>query len=432
MKNRKLKSKFKLVLYLAAAFFYLSVLLIHPGVVGYAEAAGDETAKAAPAPLLEKGHPVAWWFVFKFNAHSFPGCGGGERACPFGGDVQNYTLGQQFVYASSETEKLQKGVGCVGETMTDPLGATFEEVYDNTFYYVIWNDQFYDDPAITGCTKECGSPWGHSKGMLAWNEAGEGLVMQVTTPSWPAAGSKLSPRKADGNTLGCVEDDDVKVSQDFFAVKLTKDDLVKVLKALKNASVVTDPENRQIVNNGGPAEVQDLVKSLGIKSHSHAVTKDTLSSGIELISKPSALHVPPWQMVSAELGGIPIRAATWWANPKIPSTTASTHIACWDDHLGKPGPVEIAITGQWDGKTFGLKGGPGPDFNHAKIGVSTSGTHHYAIFGDMNQQGTLSGENCASSQNGRGGLFYVISDKVLSDGITNLIKGDSAPAGNPE
>ncbi len=147
---------------------------------------------------------------------------------------------------------------------------------------------------------------------------------------------------------------------------------------------------------------------------------------MELISKPSAVHVPPWQMISAELGSVPLRAATWWANPQIPSTTASTKIPCWSDSLGKAGPVEIAITGQWEGKTFGLKGGPGPDFNHAKIGVSTGGDHHYSIFADMNQQGALSG-NCASSQNGRGGLFYVIDNKGLFDGVTNLIKGDAAP-----
>src|SRR5204863_8132467 len=120
----------------------------------------------------------------------------------------------------------------------DPVGATFDGVYNDGFFYVIWNDQFYGDPAIAGCTNSCSSPWGHSKGMLAWNDAGDGFVMQVSTPSWPAAGSKLSPRKTDGNTLGCVTDDDVKVSQHFFALKLTKDDVVKVLKALKNASVV--------------------------------------------------------------------------------------------------------------------------------------------------------------------------------------------------
>ena len=109
-----------------------------------------------------------------------------------------------------------------GDTTADPIGATFEEVYDNSFHYVIWNDQFYDDPEINGCSKSCSGPWGHSKGMVAWNDSGEGFVLQVTTPSWPAAGSKQFPRKTDGNTLGCVKDNDVQVSQDFFALKLTE------------------------------------------------------------------------------------------------------------------------------------------------------------------------------------------------------------------
>lgn len=410
---------------LLIAFVCLTIFSGLPWHTGYAWAADN-----APVPILAKGHPVDWWFVFKFNAKSFPNCGAAtneQRACPFGGEPQSYAFGQQYVYASSENPTLQKGGGCVGGTISDPLGATFEQVYNGSPYYVIWNDQFYDDPKITGCTKECGSPWGHSKGMLAWNDAGEGFVLQVTTPSWPASGSKDFPRNHDGNTLGCVIDDDVKVSQHFFSLKLTKDDVVQVLEALKNASVVTDPTNRQVVNNGGPSDVQNLVSGLGTRSKSTSIIKVQLSSGVGLLSKPSALHVPPWQLVSAELGSVPLRTATWWANPQIYSTTASTEISCWADNIGKAGPVEIAISGQWDGTTFGLKGGPGPDFNHAKIGVSTSGANHFSIFGDMNQQGTLSGQNCGSSQNGRGGLFYIIENKLLSDEIANLIKGDSAP-----
>ena len=395
-------------------------------------------SQTSPAPLLQTGHPVTWWFVFKFNAKAFPGCDG-ERTCPFGGQVQNYSaFSQQYVYASSEDRALQKGKDCLGATATvDPVGATFDKAYNGSFYYVVWNDQFYDDPKIAGCTKSCGGPWGHSKGMLVWNDAGEGFVLQVTTPSWPASGSQNFPRMHDGNTLGCVTDNDVEVSQDFFALKLNKDDVVKVLKALVNASVVTDPGIPQIVKNGGPKEIQDLVSGLGSRSASRTVLDEMLSSGVRLISKPSHLNVPPWQMVSAELGGVSLRAATWWATPKIYSTTASTEMGCWDDALGKPGPVEIATTGQWDGKTFGLTGGAGPNFNHAKVGVSTSGTHQYAIFGDMNQQGALSenytrqGQKCSSSQNGRGGLFYVIDDKVLSGAVAHLIKGGTAPTKVP-
>ncbi|NVN93349.1 MAG: hypothetical protein HXX11_22515 [Desulfuromonadales bacterium] len=382
-----------------------------------------------PAPLLEKGHPVDWWFVFKFNAATSPGCGGtAQRNCLFGGAVQDYKgqYSQQFVYASSENPALQQGTGCVGDTLKDPVGATFDEIYNGSFNYVIWNDQFYGDPAIQGCGDSCGSPWGHSKGLVAWNDTGEGYVMQVSTPSWPASGSASTPR-ADGNTLGCIHDNDVKVSQHFFALKLSKDDIKKVIQALQNASVVTDPTNKQIVHNGGPSDVQELVKQLGIKSSVATQMVTTLSSGVKLISKPSELHVPPWQMVSATLDGTPLRAATWWANPKIETTSTTTKIDCWSNSLGAPGPVQIATSGQWNGKVFSLKGGPQLDSNHAKIGVSTNTSQPYAIFGDLNQQGALSG-NCASSQNGRGGLFYVLNNKPLFDGLTNLIKGETATA----
>jgi hypothetical protein len=89
--------------------------------------------------------------------------------------------------------------------------------------------------------------------------------------------------------------------QHFFALKLSKGDLIQILKALQNASVVTDPANRQIVSNGGPPDVQDLVGQLGKRSGATTRTHVKLSSGVEIISKPSGEHVPPWQMVSATL-----------------------------------------------------------------------------------------------------------------------------------
>jgi len=427
--NHMHKSRLVVVL-LAVVVLFAPAISDHHGGIGYSGNLAFAGEKA-PAPLLKKGHPVDWWFVFKFNAATFPGCeGGAERICLFGGTVQDYRgkYGQQYVYASSKNPTLQKGGGCAGDTLNDPIGATFNQVYNNSYYYVLWNDQFYEDPKIKGCTKSCGSPWGHSKGMLSWNDAGEGFVMQVSTPSWPAAGSNSSPRRNDGNTLGCVEDNNVKVSQHFFALRLDKDDLILVLKALQNASVVTDPANKQIVLNGGPSDVQALVESLGKISRGASYMKVKLSTGVVLVSKPSALHVPPWQFISATMGGMPLRAATWWASPKIQSTTRETEITCWDNDLGTPGPVEIAITGKWDGTTIGLKGGPQLDSNHAKIGVSIDPDQPYAIFGDLNQQGALSGEKCSSSQNGRGGTFYILKNKTLLHSVTSLIAGDTAPS----
>ena len=409
----------------------------------------------APTPLAGKNQPVDWMFAFKFNAASFPGCtDDGVAPAPgtpgiFGGTVQEYKNGhsQQYVYATSKNPALVKGEGCVGATYGDPLGATFAQIYNNPgYHYVLWNDQFYGEPI-----SNLDSPWGHSKGVVAWNQDGEGLVLQVSTPSWPGSGSKEDPRET-GNTLGAIgDDDDIEVSQHFFALKLSKDDLVEVLKALANASVATDTSQPPIVRNGGPADVQELVKALGIPASQSkektpqppalpgqpACTISQLSSGVQLISKPSALHLPPWQLVSAELGGVSLRVASWWAAPEIYSTDAGVEIDGWPANLREPGAVSIATTGSWDGTTLGLTGGMGTTFNHAKIGLSTDASQPLCIFGDMNQQGALRanyahpGQTMGSSQNGRGGTFYVLQNQQLFDSLTQLLKGDTAPTSPP-
>jgi hypothetical protein len=407
----------------------------------------DSPPCAAPYPMLTKGHPVEWFFVFKLNASVFPKCGDGSdtRTCTFDSGLQaadyKQGFGQRYLVSSNEAPALADGgPQCVGTSTSDPVGATFDEVYNGGYHYLIWNDQFHDLPpsAVLNCPKgDCGSPWGHSKGMLAWNDAGEGFVMQVSTPSWPGAGNPNFHRKI-GNTLGCiVGDDDVGVSQHFFALHLNKSDLIQVLTGLNEASVATDPTNPQVASStaGSPPEIVKLVSTLGVKSNQTGLDGSmpvTLSSGVQFIAKPSGLHVPPWQMVSAELGGVPLRAATWWADPYITSTTAETPVPCWDSALaagsvrGKPGAVDIAATGTWGspGKTFRLESSPGTNGNHAKVGVSTTATDHYAIFGDENQQGTLGGpgEDCGRSQNGRGGMFFVLHNEPLSTSLGALIE----------
>ena len=142
------------------------------------------------SPMVDKNHPVDWVFIFKFNAKNFPECDRGKDTSGiFGGTMRDYKgrYSQQYVFASSANPKLQKGKGCIGTSLTDPLGASFAQIYDNDCNYVLWNDQFYDAPIANG-----DSPWGHSKGALAWNDAGEGMVLQVSTPSW--AGVFLAAR----------------------------------------------------------------------------------------------------------------------------------------------------------------------------------------------------------------------------------------------
>jgi deoxyribonuclease II len=391
-------------------------------------------ASSAVTPLLAAGKPVDWWFAFKFNDNTFPGDESKEpNPAIFGGVPTKYKNGfcLNYAYASSAHPALQMGAGSIGSSMDDPLGATFGQIYFGSNNYVLWNDQFYNNPIKTE-----GSPAGHSKGALTWNNSGEGFVLQVSTPSWPGSGSAKNPRQNDGNTLGSIADDDVLVSQHFFALKLTPADVEAVLTGLVNASVVTDQSQPSIFNGGGPANLVALAKKLGQKSSASAVFTKVLSSGVTLISKPSGLQVPPWQMVSAQLGGVPLRAATWWETPFIFSTDETTPMSCWDTSLGKAGAVQIATTGSWQGKTIGLKGEAEPTGNHAKVGISTAAGKPHCIFGDMNQQGALSPhdkETCASSQNGRGGLFFVLDNPTLCESLTELLRGDSAPvAGTPE
>lgn len=381
-------------------------------------------AQDAPSPLLDTHTPVHWWFAFKFNSATFPNsCSTALRACPFGGTLQpDSHVSQEFAIASSSDPMLKAGGACVGGAATDPLGATFNEIYSGKLSYVVWNDDFGTDPLPLK-----GAGWGHSKGVLAWDQNGNGLVLQVSTPGWPGSGSSAFPRKI-GNSLGCVlGDNNIEVSQHFFALKLTKDDVLAVLDAMRKARVPTDPTIKQIVKNGDPPEIRVLVQVLGKATKDAAVGKSKLSSGVVLISKPPGLHVPPWQLVSEELGGEPLRVATWWHSPQINTTTATTSMGCWDTALKKPGAVEIATSGTWEGKSIGLQGIAAPNGNHAKVGVST-GSHTYAIFGDMNQQGSLSKPNCASSQNGRGGMFFVVEDAALFHSVSDLLTGDSAPA----
>lgn len=389
------------------------------------------------APLLGDGTEADWFFVFKLPTAGFQGCSG-TPSCIFGGDVQQYrtAFGLQYLEAHSvggSTSALQQFSNCLGSS-DDPVSKTFKQVYDGTAAnYIIWNDQLYGDPQPNLSPKcyatECGAPWGHSKGFVAWGEDGTGFIMQVSTPDWPGNGDSAKSR-SQGNTLGCVLDDDVKVAQHFFALRLsTVDDTRNVLKALQVASVVTDPSQSQLVKlTKGPTDLATLANSLGQLSSTTQPLDATLSSGVRLIAKPNALAVPPWHMVSA-LASIGLRTATWWASPKINSMKAGTP-GCWDSSLPAAGEVQVALTGSWSGSPLGFRGISSTSGNHAKIAHSLTGST--SVFGDMNMQGMYSPSDgsCSASQNGRGGLFFLLEDATMHDGIQSLLAGTTSSYGS--
>jgi hypothetical protein len=251
--------------------------------------------------------------------------------------------------------------------------------------------------------------------------------MQVTTPDWPGSGSSSYPRETEGNTLGCCKDDNVEAAQQFFALKLTSSDVKSVVAALQQAMVVTDPTNPQVVKlTDGPSDIAALAQNLAQNVSNTTPYDATLSSGVRLIAKPSYLYVPPWQLVSAMTGSA-LRTATWWDGDTINSQYAGTP-GCCSSELGTPLEVQVATSGQWAGKTLNMTGTY--TGNHAKIAYSLNGTLN--VMGDMNQDGSYDGVEhwCGASQNGRGGLFFVLDDAVLHQGLVSLLTGDTAPYGS--
>lgn len=409
--------------------FVAAILSLAPAVAQPAAA-----ATPPPVPMVSDGHPADWVFAYKFNAKSYPSSATDPaRRCPFGGELQRgdrFRFSQKYAYASDAHPQLVMGSGLIGASTADPVGATFSEIYNGDYFYVVWNDQFQTPPLA-----QSGSKSGHAKGILVWNENGDGLVLQVSTPGWPGAGNVRRPRVGDGNTLGCLTSigNNIEFAQHFFALKLSPQDVVSVLQALVNARVVTTPGESIIRHVGGPAPIQAAAAGLGRPNGSKDVTDVMLSTGVRLISKPPALAVPPWHLVSAVLtragepNGPNLRTATW-APSKMEETTAPGDPGCWGFRL-HPGAIGIARWGSFANVPFKL----GSSSNHAKIGVSVNTPTKYTIFSDVNQDGPLAPKpKCDARQNGRGGMFFVLENAALHDSVEHLIAQPEADLLPPE
>src|SRR5262249_38740836 len=142
--------------WLLHAVLAAALLTIAPDLTAFGPHRIAQAQAPAPSPAIAQGQAADWRVGFKCHTKTFLGCGDNDgRECRFGGEPQAYDFSQQFVYASSADKHLQKGQGCAGATPSDPLGATFASIYDNDFYFIIWNDQFYGDPPIHGCGDSC-------------------------------------------------------------------------------------------------------------------------------------------------------------------------------------------------------------------------------------------------------------------------------------
>jgi len=143
--------------------------------------------------------------------------------------------------------------------------------------------------------------------VLAWNDDGDGVVLQVTTLG--VAGLRQQEVHAQERQYARLHQAAEQCSERAALLlrEAQQDDVVHMLDALENSSVVTDVMPGGARHNGGPQEIKDRVKVLGQKSDSTEVKQFKLSTGILLVSKPSALHVPPWQMLSSVLDSVDLK-----------------------------------------------------------------------------------------------------------------------------
>src|SRR4029453_10785624 len=125
-------------------------------------------AASSPSPMIDQEHRAKWVFAYKFNAASFPTTAT-LASCMFGGTPKTYPSSQHYVLADFAHSSLRDGPELIGTSTLDPVGATFAKIYAAGLNFVVWNDQFYRHPQISGCGESCGGPWGHSKGVVAWD-----------------------------------------------------------------------------------------------------------------------------------------------------------------------------------------------------------------------------------------------------------------------
>ena len=75
------------------ALRFIVARLLTASIMSLCVAAVAAPPAKAPTPLLKTGQPVDWWFVFKFNAETFPGCGGCATGLPLwrqGSNLQTF------------------------------------------------------------------------------------------------------------------------------------------------------------------------------------------------------------------------------------------------------------------------------------------------------------------------------------------------------
>ena len=202
----------------------------------------------------------------------------------------------------------------------------------------------------------------------------------------------------------------VAFSQHFFALKLNKADVVTVLAGAAERERRHRSGKPQIVQRrpGGRSQWSRSRRAISKerrRSHQERASRGRdpdLEAVRPGMSRPGRWFRRCWAMPGE-------RSATWWMKPWIYHQMARRGSMLGRATLGpKPGPVAIAGTGAGMSRDQ-----PHRPLNHAKFGTTTSADKRFSILGDLNQQGAIAPPGCDKSQNGRGGLFFVVRGQAV-------------------
>jgi len=300
----------------------------------------------------------------------------------------------------------------------------------------------------------CSSPYGHSKGALAYEESGTGFFLQGTTPNWPDPSQKSTY-----TPLGCQLDSNTDLSQSFLGLTLDADtfsEMAPYIEAARLCSTGTtscrNGSAGHMIDFNCTSEqtraedwsILDTAFSGTSTSDMHSSTySGTTSGGVDfkLIAKAEADAIPPWLLVASELG-VDLGVSSWldfnYGFASLCSgddySSATNQMCLVSDDLGislnenggAVQSVENALAASFEINGVDLAWALWGEFtsiaSHAKFAIASEFDNPWFVSGDENNQGWSCSTSCSGSQSGRGGLFFALNNSEVHASIYDMLK----------
>nr|AIG56182.1 secreted protein [Achlya hypogyna] len=281
------------------------------------------------------GRPVAWWFVLKLPAQvrSATGtfmptpCDCAPPACASPEEPLR-AHGLCYLYADANNPVLRHfrdvGYDCLGQGGRDPVSQTLRQKQTAT-HWGYFNDQLNGLAFMQQKSLVCGGSSSfnaHSKGMVAFEAATGGFVLQTSTPNFP------DPSSPAFVPLGCQADNNVEYAQHLFAMSLDAAELLTLATGWQSArlcsanhyhtlhDLLVSPSLANASSSLPPvaqAVARALVEERLTPSASSQKTVVTKGSPVAVsgLFKSHRAQVPPWAMAASAYAS-DVSVASWW------------------------------------------------------------------------------------------------------------------------